>query len=48
MGMRERAGHFGGTLTITSVPNHGTVARLAMPFPVPSPTATEETSEGAT
>ncbi len=33
MGMRERAGHFGGTLAIDSVPNHGTVARLAMPFP---------------
>ena len=33
MGMRERAGHFGGTLTIDSVPNHGTVVRLAMPFP---------------
>ena len=33
MGMRERAGHFGGKLGIDSVPNHGTVVRLAMPFP---------------
>ena len=32
--MRERAGHFGGTLAIDSVPNHGTTVRLVMPFPV--------------
>ena len=48
MGMRERAGHFGGTLTIASVPNHGTVARLAMPFPVSAPTAAGAVAEGAT
>ena len=28
MGMRERAGHFGGTLMIDSVPGHGTLVRL--------------------
>ena len=33
MGMRERAGHFGGTLAIDSVPNHGTCVRLTMPMP---------------
>ncbi len=36
MGMRERAGHFGGTLAIDSVPNHGTCVRLTMPMPTPS------------
>ncbi len=35
-GMRERAAHFGGSLTIDSVPNHGTVVRLVMPFPTPA------------
>ena len=34
MGMRERAGHFGGRLVIDSVPNHGTCVRLTMPMPV--------------
>jgi len=33
LGMRERAGHFGGSLNIDSVPGHGTVVRLVMPFP---------------
>ena len=33
MGMRERAGHFGGKLMIDSVPGHGTVVRLKMPLP---------------
>jgi PAS domain S-box-containing protein len=33
MGMRERAGHFGGRLRIDSVPGHGTTVRLVMPFP---------------
>ena len=37
MGMRERAGHFGGRLVIDSVPNHGTCVRLTMPMPVPTP-----------
>ncbi|MES2890221.1 MAG: PAS domain S-box protein [Pseudomonadota bacterium] len=33
MGMRERAGHFGGTLRIDSRPGHGTFVRLTMPLP---------------
>ena len=33
MGMRERAGHFGGTLAISSAPQHGTCVRLTMPMP---------------
>ena len=33
MGMRERAGHFGGELMIDSVPGHGTLVRLTMPLP---------------
>ena len=33
LGMRERAAHFGGRLTIDSVPGGGTRARLAMPLP---------------
>ena len=33
MGMRERAGHFGGTLAIESVPGSGTWVRLTMPLP---------------
>ena len=32
MGMRERAGHFGGRLRIDGVPGHGTTVRLVMPF----------------
>lgn len=34
MGMRERAGHFGGTLAISGVPQHGTRVRLTMPMPM--------------
>ena len=33
MGMRERAGHFGGTLRISSTPGRGTCVRLMMPMP---------------
>ena len=33
LGMRERAGHFGGTLTIDSAPGRGTCVRLAIPLP---------------
>ncbi len=33
MGMRERAGHFGGRVTIASEPGLGTTVRLAMPLP---------------
>jgi PAS domain S-box-containing protein len=33
MGMRERAGHFGGTLQIESAPGNGTWVRLTMPLP---------------
>jgi PAS domain S-box-containing protein len=32
MGMRERAGHFGGTLAIDSAPGNGTCVRLTMPL----------------
>ena len=32
LGMRERAGHFGGRLTIDSAPGQGTRARLVMPL----------------
>ena len=34
MGMRERAGHWGGTLDIRSQPGQGTRVRLTMPLPV--------------
>ena len=37
MGMRERAGHFGGQLRITSTPGRGTCVRLTMPMPMPMP-----------
>jgi signal transduction histidine kinase len=33
MGMRERAGHFGGRLSIDSVPGCGTTVCLTMPMP---------------
>jgi PAS domain S-box-containing protein len=33
MGMRERAAHFGGTLTVDGLPGMGTVVRLTMPLP---------------
>ncbi len=36
MGMRERAAHFGGTLTIGSAPGNGTRVRLTMPLPAPN------------
>jgi signal transduction histidine kinase len=32
LGMRERAGHFGGRVTIDSVPGQGTRVRLVMPL----------------
>ena len=32
MGMRERAGHFGGTVAIASTPGNGTSARLSIPY----------------
>lgn len=35
LGMRERAGHFGGRLTIHSAPGAGMRVRLAMPLPAP-------------
>jgi len=33
IGMRERAGHFGGRLSIDSTPGQGTFVRLTMPLP---------------
>lgn len=33
IGMRERAGHFGGRVTIDSAPRQGTRVRLVMPLP---------------
>ena len=33
LGMRERAGHFGGTVAIDSAPGRGTCVRLTMPLP---------------
>jgi signal transduction histidine kinase len=35
MGMRERARHFGGRLSIDGVPGQGTRVRLAMPIEEP-------------
>ena len=32
IGMRERAGHFGGRLTVDSAPGLGTRVRLVMPL----------------
>jgi len=37
VGMRERAGHFGGRLTIDSAPGQGTRVRLVMPLPEAAP-----------
>jgi len=34
MGMRERAGHFGGRVSVQSEPGQGTCVRLTMPLPV--------------
>ena len=36
VGMRERAGHFGGKLSIDSAPGQGTRVRLVMPLQVPA------------
>ena len=36
MGMRERAGHFGGKLSIDSAPGQGTRVRLVMPLHLPA------------
>ena len=33
LGMRERAGHFGGTVTIAGAPGRGTAVHLTMPLP---------------
>ncbi len=38
MGMRERAGHFGGTVSIRSAPRRGTRVLLTMPLPAPAAT----------
>jgi PAS domain S-box-containing protein len=37
IGMRERAGHFGGRLSIDGAPGQGTRVRLVMPLPEPEP-----------
>ncbi len=37
LGMRERAGHFGGTVTIASTSGRGTVVQLTMPLPAEGP-----------
>jgi signal transduction histidine kinase len=39
MGMRERAGHFGGRIDIHGEPGHGTCVRLTMPLPPALPGA---------
>jgi signal transduction histidine kinase len=36
MGMRERAEHLNGTLTITSAPHQGTVVRVRIPLKRPA------------
>lgn len=36
MGMRERAGHFGGEVELRSAPGQGTRVRLRMPLPEPA------------
>jgi len=41
MGMRERAGHFGGRVEIESAVGGGTRVRLTMPLPAAPPTANE-------
>jgi signal transduction histidine kinase len=45
VGMRERAGHFGGKLSIDSAPGQGTRVRLVMPLQVSpaAPAASEAT-----
>lgn len=44
MGMRERAGHFGGRVHIDSAPGWGTCVRLTMPLPATTTTTTETTT----
>ncbi|HMC16191.1 MAG TPA: PAS domain S-box protein [Albitalea sp.] len=46
MGMRERAGHFGGRLLIDSKPGHGTWARLTVPLPAKAKAGTAIDPEG--
>jgi PAS domain S-box-containing protein len=41
VGMRERAGHFGGRLSIDSAPGQGTRVRLVMPLQAPPAAAPE-------
>ena len=41
LGMRERAGHFGGQLHIDSAPGQGTRVRLVMPLHLPGTAAAE-------
>ncbi|MEO6744116.1 MAG: PAS domain-containing sensor histidine kinase [Caldimonas sp.] len=53
MGMRERAGHFGGRVDFDSVPGRGTTVRLRMPMPQPeaagaAPASAVANAEGAT
>lgn len=47
LGMRERAGHFGGELAITSRPGAGTAVRLRIPIPEPIPEPVPETLQEA-
>jgi PAS domain S-box-containing protein len=55
LGMRERAGHFGGTVELRSEPGGGTLARLRLPLsaalpaaapPVPAPSAAAPSPAG--
>jgi PAS domain S-box-containing protein len=47
MGMRERAGHWGGTLDIRSRPGQGTTVRLTMPLPALAASASAPIAEGS-
>lgn len=47
LGMRERAGHFGGELAITSRPGAGTAVRLRIPIPEPIPEPVPEALQEA-
>ncbi|CAN5711388.1 hypothetical protein BH09PSE5_BH09PSE5_50720 [soil metagenome] len=47
MGMRERAGHFGGRVDISSVPMQGTSVRLRMPMPAGASTSTSSASSAS-
>ena len=42
MGMRERAEHLGGTLTVLSAPQQGTVVSVSIPLPKASPHSAKE------